>query len=118
VHALAADDQTLAEGCDGLAEGLGCSGEVAGVACLSGVVEDDQEQGSGMEIDAGIESGVGGRLVVAQEDLGVSVPRSERLSALYRKFASRAFMSIPALHPTAAALRFFRVQRPSGGRRG
>jgi hypothetical protein len=39
---------------------------------LSGRVEDDEEQGPGMQIDAGIESGVGGRLEVTHEDLGVS----------------------------------------------
>jgi hypothetical protein len=33
------------------------------------VVEDDEVEGSGMEIDAGIESGVGRRLEVAHEDL-------------------------------------------------
>jgi hypothetical protein len=103
VHALAADDQSVAEGLDGFLEGPWCSGEVAGEACLSGLVEDDQEQGPGVEIDAGIESGVGGRLEEAHEDLGVSVPRSQRLSAVCCKFASRAFMSIHPLQQTGHA---------------
>jgi hypothetical protein len=36
------------------------------------VVEDDEEEGSGVEIDAGVESGVGGGVEVAHEDLVVS----------------------------------------------
>jgi hypothetical protein len=72
VHALAADDQVGAGGCDGFAEGLGCGREVTCVACLSVVVEDGEEEGPGVEIDAGIESGVGCRLEVAHEDLGGS----------------------------------------------
>jgi hypothetical protein len=67
------------------------------------VIEDDEEEGSGVEIDAGIESGVGGRLKVAHEDLGVSVPRSKRLSAVSCKCASRAFMSIQTLQLTGHA---------------
>jgi hypothetical protein len=73
VHALAGDDKSVAEGSDGFAEGLGRGREIASVACLSGVIEDDEEEGSGVEINAGIESGFGCRLEVAHEDLVVSV---------------------------------------------
>jgi hypothetical protein len=72
VHALAANDESVAEGCDGFAERFRVSGEIASVAYLSLVVEDDEEEGPGVEIDAGIESGVGWWLEVAHEDLGVS----------------------------------------------
>jgi hypothetical protein len=71
VHAFAADQQSVAEGLDRFEEGLGCGREVACVACLSGGIEDDQEEGSGVQIDTGIESGVSRRLEVAHEDLGV-----------------------------------------------
>jgi len=71
VHALAADDESVAEGCDGFAKGLGIGWEVACVTNLSGVVEDDEEEGSGVEIDAGIESGIRCGLEVAHEDLSL-----------------------------------------------
>jgi len=64
-----ADDESVAEGCDGFAEGFRVIGEIASVAYLSVVVEDDEEEGSGVEIDAGIESGISGRLKVTHEDL-------------------------------------------------
>ena len=67
------------------------------------MVEDDEEEGPGVEINAGIESGVGERLKVAHEDLVVSVRRSKRLSAVSFKCASRAFMSIQALQRTGRA---------------
>jgi hypothetical protein len=104
VHAFAGDEDSLSEGLDGFAEGLGVGGEVACVANLSGVVEDDEEEGSGVEINAGVESGVGGRLEVAHEDLVVSVRRRKRLSAVSFKSASRAFMSIQRLKLTGAAI--------------
>jgi hypothetical protein len=62
VDALAGDEQSVAEGLDGAEEGFGLGGEVACEACLPFVVEDDEEEGSGVQIDAGVESGVGGRL--------------------------------------------------------
>jgi hypothetical protein len=68
------------------------------------LVEDDEEERSGVEIDAGIESGVGWWLEVTHEDLGVSGCRRKRLSALSFQCASRAFMSIQALHLTGRAM--------------
>ena len=62
VHALAADDESVAEGLDGVEEGFGRGGEVAAEAGLSVAVEDDEEEGPGVQIDAGVESDVGGRL--------------------------------------------------------
>ncbi|HTU92599.1 MAG TPA: DUF4304 domain-containing protein [Gemmataceae bacterium] len=56
-----------------------------------------------MEIDAGVESGISGRLKVTHEDLVVSVRRRKRLSAVSFKFASRAFMSIQSLELTGHA---------------
>jgi hypothetical protein len=45
---------------DGLEEGAGGGGQVAGEALLAVAVEDGQEQAPGVQVDAGIESGVGG----------------------------------------------------------
>jgi hypothetical protein len=47
---------------ESLAEGVGRGGQFATRADLAVVVEDDEEEGLGMQIDAGIESGVSGRL--------------------------------------------------------
>src|SRR5262245_6749220 len=63
VDALAGDEQAVAEGCDGLEEGLGGGAEVTGEAGLAVAIEDDQVQGPGVEIDARVESGAGGRLI-------------------------------------------------------
>jgi hypothetical protein len=47
-------------GATALRKGSGGGGQVAGEALLSVAVEDAEEQGPGVEIDAGVESGVGG----------------------------------------------------------
>jgi hypothetical protein len=60
VHTLAADDEAVAEGLHGFEEGLRSGGQVACVAFLAIAVEDAEEEGPGVEIDAGIESGVVG----------------------------------------------------------
>ena len=65
VHALAADDEAVAEGCDGLEEGFGGGGEVAAESGLSVAVEDDEEEGPGVQVHAGVESDIGGRLEAA-----------------------------------------------------
>jgi hypothetical protein len=62
MDALAGDEQAVAEGLHGAEEGLGLGGQVAAVAGLAVAVEDDEVQGPGVQIDAGIESGVGGGL--------------------------------------------------------
>jgi hypothetical protein len=67
VHALAADDDSFAKGLDGLEEEFGGGAEVAAEALLSVAVEDDEEQGPGVEIDAGVESDIGGRLEETHE---------------------------------------------------
>src|SRR5262249_25257180 len=59
MDALAGDKQSVGEGLDGAEEGLGLGGQVAGEACLPVVVEDDEEEGPGVQIDAGVESGAG-----------------------------------------------------------
>jgi hypothetical protein len=108
VDARAADDEPLAEGGDGLEERLGSGGEVAGVALLAVAVEDGEDQRSGVEIDAGIESGVGGRQEETPEGLrfggatggGWVPPPSSQ---------TRAFMSIQRLKPTGAAILVFRA---------
>ncbi len=66
VHALAADDDAVAEGRDGFEEGFGGGGQVAAEAGLSVAVEDDEEEGPGVQVHAGVESDVGGRLEAAQ----------------------------------------------------
>jgi hypothetical protein len=59
---LAGDEQSLAEGSDSAEERFRLGGEVAAEAALAVLIEDDQVQGPGVEIDASVESGVGGRL--------------------------------------------------------
>ena len=46
---------------EGAEEGVGIGGQVPGEADLAIAIEDDEEQGPGVEIDAGIESGAGRR---------------------------------------------------------
>ena len=60
VHALAGDEEAVAEGSDGAEEGVGVGGQVPGEDDAAIAVEDDDEQGPGVEIDAGVESGAGG----------------------------------------------------------
>src|SRR5262249_54158435 len=81
VHALAADDQALAEGLDGAEERRGGGGQVAGEALLALVVEDAEEQAPGVQVDAGVESGVGGGLEVAHEGLRLGWCEGRRLGA-------------------------------------
>src|SRR5262249_29356509 len=97
MHTLAGDEEPVSEGSDGAEEGVGVGGQVFGEADLAVVVEDDEEEGPGVEIDAGIESGVGGRLEGTHEKASgltcggggwVPSPSSHM----------RAFMSIQALH--------------------
>src|SRR5262249_43174113 len=60
-----ADSPPRWERLDSFEEGAGGGGQVAGEALPSVAVEDVQEQGPGVEIDAGVESGVrrGGEVV-------------------------------------------------------
>jgi hypothetical protein len=55
-QALAADDEVVALGGDGIEKGLRRTGQRDGADDLSGLVEDVQRQGPGMEIDAAVES--------------------------------------------------------------
>src|SRR5262249_1349306 len=59
VHALAGDDQAVAEGSHGAEKGVGVGGEVFGEPDLAVVVEDDDEEGPGVQVDAGVESSAG-----------------------------------------------------------
>src|SRR5262249_26279799 len=45
VHALAGDEEAVAEGSDGAEEGVGVGGQVTGEADLAVAIEDDEEQG-------------------------------------------------------------------------
>jgi hypothetical protein len=85
VDALAGDEQSVAEGLDGAEEGFGLSGQIAGVARLSVVVEDDEEEGPGVQIDAGVESGVGGRLEGTHGRPPVRVAREAAGCHLHRR---------------------------------
>jgi hypothetical protein len=67
VHALAADDQAVAEGLHGLEEGGRGGGQVARESLLAVAVEDAEEQGPGVQVDAGVESGLGRRGEEAHE---------------------------------------------------
>jgi hypothetical protein len=69
VPALAADDQAVAAGLHGLEEGRRGGGQVAGVAFLAVAVQDAEEEGPGVQVDAGVESGVRRGLEAAQEGL-------------------------------------------------
>jgi hypothetical protein len=80
-QARAADDQAVAERLHGFEEGGRCGRQVAGEALLAVAVEDDEEQGPGVAIDAGVESGAGGGLIVAHEGLQVRGCDGRRLGA-------------------------------------
>jgi len=55
-HALATDNQAVAEGLHGVEEGAGLGREVTLEDRLALVVKDVGEQASGVQIDAGVES--------------------------------------------------------------
>ena len=65
VHALAGDEEAVAEGGDGVEEGVGVGGQVLGEDDPAVMVEDDDEDGPGVQVDAGVESGAGGGLEAA-----------------------------------------------------
>jgi hypothetical protein len=77
VHTLAADDEALSEGFDGVKKRLRRGGQVAAETGLAVVIEDDKKEGPGVEIDAGVESDIGGGLEVTHEGPPVGVRRSE-----------------------------------------
>jgi hypothetical protein len=62
-------DRALPEGRDDAAEGRGCGGQVAGEALLAVAVEDAEEQRPGVQVPAGLASGVGRGGEVAPEGL-------------------------------------------------
>ena len=104
VHALAADDQAVAEGPDGSEEGFGGGGQVAAEAGLAVAVKDDEEEGPGVQDHTSVESDVGGRLEAAHgEGLRVRVMRREATNAPPSSQA-RAFMSIQPLQRTGTAI--------------
>jgi len=65
VHALAGDEEAVAERGDGAEEGVGVGGQVLGEDGPAVMVEDDDEDGPGVQVDAGVESGAGGGLEAA-----------------------------------------------------
>src|SRR5262245_2381235 len=91
-HALAGDGQSVAEGCDGVEEGVGGCGDGGAVGDDAVVVEEAQRQGSGVEIDAAVESVLSG--VESHQGL-----RVRALVAGYFKYArcEEAMMSIQTL---------------------
>jgi hypothetical protein len=98
MDALAADQQAVGERGDGAQEGLGLSGEVAAEAGLAVGVEDDQVQGPGVQVNAGVKSGVGRRLERTHgEGLQVEV-RWRRLGAL-SIFAYESLHEYPGAAP-------------------
>jgi hypothetical protein len=101
VHALAADYDSVAEGRNGVEEGFGGDAEVTAEEGLSVVVEDDEEEGPGVQIDSGVESDVGGRL---EETHGKASGKGDAKGGGKSPLPSsqaRAFMSIQALQPAA-----------------
>ena len=59
-HALAADDEAVAEGLDGIEEGVGRGGQVLLEDGRALVVEDVGEQAPGVQIDAAVVSVLAG----------------------------------------------------------
>jgi hypothetical protein len=106
VHALAGDEETVAEGFDGAEEGVGVGGEVFGEDDVAALVEDDEEEVPGVEIDAGVESG-GGRWSEATHGKGLLRKGDWRRANLHD--GRKAFMSIPAPRPTSGASRLWEV---------
>jgi hypothetical protein len=102
VPAIAADDQVSAEGLDGFEEGCGCGREVVGEAFLAVVVEDAQEEGPGVQVHTGVESGVRGVWKKRRKASGSGVCQGRRRGAP-QAWHVRAFLSIQALHPTGPA---------------
>src|SRR5262249_26054368 len=79
---------------------VGVGGQVTGEADLAVAIEDDEEQGPGVEIDAGIESGAGGR---GEGKHGGSLPWGG-VGKLPLPWSQRkAFMSIQELQPNGHA---------------
>jgi len=86
VHALAGDEESVAEGGDGGQEGVGAGGQVLGEDDRAALIEDDDEGSPGVEIDAGIESGVrGGREGAHGEGLRLKVKESATCQLHHRK---------------------------------
>ena len=108
VHALAGDDEAVAEGCDGSEEGFGGGGQVAAKTGLAVAVEDDEEEGPGVQVDAGVESDVGGRLEGAHGRPPVGGGAKGGDGSPPPSSQARAFMSIQPLQPTGAAVRLLR----------
>jgi hypothetical protein len=103
-NGLTVKEEAIAEGSDGAEEGVGVGGKVLGEDDAALVVEDDDEDGPGVQIDAGIESGGRGRSEGAHREslLGCWVRR--RAASHDRR------ESLPE-YPSAAT-------DPAGGRRG
>jgi hypothetical protein len=59
-HALDTDDDAVAEGSDGLEQGVEVAGEVLVEDDVAGVVEDADVHGPGVQVDAAVESVLGG----------------------------------------------------------
>src|SRR5262249_32594555 len=98
VDALAGDEESLAEGLHSAEEGVGLGGQVFGEAGLSVVVKDDEEEGPGVQVDAGIKSGVGGGLEGTHGE-------GLRVEVRWRRLGAISIFAHESLHeyPTTAA---------------
>ena len=85
----------MLEGCECLEEGFGRGGEIACVGRLSLVVEDGEEECSGVEIDADIELDVVVGLQVTHEVLRVQGFWEEAARWLSSKYASKSLHEYP-----------------------
>ena len=106
------------KGGDRFEEGFGGGGEVAAEAGLSVAVEDDEEEGPGVQVHAGVESDVGGRLEAAHERPPVGGGAKGGDKTPPPSSQARAFMSIHPLQPTGAACRpraAYNLPRGPGG---
>src|SRR5262245_41474896 len=91
VHALAGDEQSVAEGSDGAEESVGIGEEVFGEDDLAVLVKDHDEEGPGVQIDAGVESRVGRRCEGTHGE-GLQVMRMRQRAT--SMIPGKAFMSI------------------------
>jgi hypothetical protein len=103
VHALAGHEESGAEGGDGPEEGVRSGGQVFGQDGLAVVVDDDDEGGPGVEIDAGVESGLGWRREGTHDEGSQVEVRREAAGVPSQASHKKAFMSIQWLHLTAPA---------------
>ena len=100
MHALAGDEESVAEGSNGAEKGVGVGGQVFGEPDLAVVVEDNDEEGPGVQVDAGVESSAGRR---GEGTHGEDLLGLQGAAKCHTHDRRKAFMSIQALQRTGHA---------------